>query len=274
VPSREDVAAWFQRFGITGVVFESGDTFEGLDESTTGSSTGQVGVAISSNGSDDQGVDYQGIDVVPTSFSTDGSGNVVGVEFSSGTTVQVNVGTPVESGVESDLGVSWGRWEGPNPGDFTVNGAPAERGNLAFAITDNLTEPTTLASLNGTLDYGNPVGPKPFDTAGAPWTVDALSLGVNFDLENVTLNQFDLTPDGGGLGLSFDSGDPLSGVTLDLQQNGLSLVVTNPGGGAVFVGRFVGGAADGMIVAFQANSNQGPQINGTKILTQEVFVVP
>lgn len=255
LPSREEAAEWFESLGITGVIFESGDTFEGGGGPATGVSGALAAFSPSA------GV---GIGAFPAggNFTTDGSGNLDGVQFPSGPIVQVTGATLDEAGIESDLGVAWGRWSG----GFDVDGSPAT-GNLAFAVSDNFTQPTTLASLNGSLTYGNPVGPQPFDDTGAAWAVDALSLGVDFDAVDITLNQFDLSPVAAGAGLSFtdlDVNDP--SVDLDLSANGLALSVVNSGGGAALIGRFVGGAADGLIVVFEANQTGGPQISGLKIL--------
>lgn len=259
LPSREEVAAWFQRLGITGVVFESGDAFEVAGDSTTGLG----GVAVTARGLVGGEIQFSGFEFFPEGgdFTTDGSGNVDGVQFSNGTDVQVTGAKLVESGFESDLGVGWGRWSG----DFTVNGSDPATGNLAFAVTDNFTEPTALASLSGTLNYGNPTGPQPFDTDGNLWAVDALSLGVDFDAVDVTLNQFDLSNTSLGASLSFT--DTLE-ANLDLSANSLVLTTASVDGGATLFGRFVGGAADGMIVVFEVNPSQLRVINGTKILRQ------
>lgn len=260
LPSREEAAEILQSLGITGVVFESGDTFEAEGESTTGLG----GAAVTANGLDGQSAPYNGFEFFPPSgnFSTDDSGNVDGVQFSNDTNVQVTSATLDELDFESDLGVAWGRWSG----GFNVNGSPAT-GNLAFAATDNFTEPTTLASLNGTLDYGNPVGPQAFDNNGGLWTVDALSLGVDFDAVDITLNQFDLSNTTLGA-LSFTNTDT---ANLDLSGNGLALTTTSQAGGAAIIGSFVGGAAEGMIVVFTVNPlllQTVDSINGTKILRQ------
>jgi len=271
LPTRDDVAEWFRRFGITGVIFESGDTFDAEEESTTTptTTTGLAGAAITASGVDNQAAPFFGSEFFPEggNFTTDGSGNVDGVQFSSsGPNVQVTGATLVESGVESDLGVSWGRWEGLSPGELTADGNPAT-GNLAFAATDNFTEPTTVASLSGTLNYGNPTGPQPFDNLGKLWTVDALSLGVDFDAGDVIVNQFELSR-GQIVTLSLDT--VVSGSS-PVTSDGIGFSVTGANGGAGVIGRFLGGAAEGLLVIFQANDTgvTGATINGTKILRKQ-----
>jgi len=254
LPSREEAAAWLRSAGITGVVFESGDTFTAGGGSSTG--IGGAAVAFSAGGA---------IEFFPAggAFTTDGSGNVNGAQFSGGgPDVQVTTANLDESGIETDLGISWGRWSG----GFDVGGVPVTGQNMAFAVTDNFTQPTTLGSLSGTINYSNPVGPSAFDGSGALWAVDALSLGVDFGAGDFTVNQFSLN-DGVGVTIDFDNTSTPSGEVLDLANNQLELRLLNISGDfAEIRGRFVGGAAEGMIVVFQVNEFLNRQITGTKIL--------
>lgn len=188
------------------------------------------------------------------------SGAVIGAKFKSGLNIAVAGATLDESGTVPGLNVGWGRWNGT----FVVNGNPAV-GNLAFAISNNLTRPARLAGLTGKFNYGSPQGPAAFDQGNVLWTVNALDLAVDFDALAVGLNQFDLS-ETGGQRLSFTSTDKCN-CNLDIANNVVRLGVTNAGGGTIIDGRFVGTNGEGMIVDFVVKDADTPtQVTGTKVL--------
>jgi len=237
-------------------IFEASDTFIASDEGTV---TNISGAAITASTSTQNGLEF-----FPEggAFNTDGSGNVDEVQFTNGPLVQLSGSSTLqESGSVQGLGVQWGRWE---DGLLVDGGAPVA-GNLAFATTSNFTDPTTLASLSGSFNYSNPVGPSAFDTTNLLWTVDALSVGVDFGAGDLVLNQFDLSPVS-GIGMSFVDGD-VFGEDLQVNNNSIEIRAMNGVGDfAEIRGQFVGAAAEGMIVILFADQNNGPEVTGTQVL--------
>lgn len=198
------------------------------------------------------------------SYDTDPQGRIIAAELLSGdSSVQVASAQLLDVGTLDDLGVGWGRWEG----DFLVNGSPAT-GNLAFTVSDNLTDPEFLGSLTGSFDYNLAGGPSAFEPNGDLWAIEALSLNVEFSLTKtpVTLNTFELTDS--QQTISFDSAD--SGTsTLEVTNNVLTLNGSNGIESFALEGQFVGVEAGGLIVVFSVSEVEGTlSITGTSILAK------
>lgn len=247
-------------------VFEVGDQFEG------DAVTGLGGASVAAAGNDGQ-APFRDAQVYKEdgAFGTEADGNVDQATFDdsllgSSSTINVDQADLKDTGSIDSLGVSWGRWEG----DFS-DGAATFSGNVAFTVTDNLTEPSTLGGLSGALDYALAGGPSAFDVNENIWTVDALSLNVDFDAMVVGLNQFQVSSTQARSVLAFDDSDPVGSRFLDTDNNKLGITIDGASfEGVQISGQFVGINAEGMIVVFAASdSDRVHEVTGTSILQQQ-----
>lgn len=243
-------------------VFEAGDLFDEAEVKEEVEVTGLVGAGVVAEWSGNTAAELFSDD---TSFTTDGDGAVDSATFTSGeTTIKVSGANLEDTGAIEDLGVGWGRWNGA----LEVNNEP-ESGNMAFTVTDNLTEPTRLGELSGTLGYALAGGPKALDNQGGLWTVGQLGLTVDFEptrLNPVELNTFEITNSSGTIAATFGITDD---STVDTVNNEIFLAYSNvQGSSGTMTGQFVGLDADGMIVVFAFDSNQTGPVVGTSVLEQ------
>lgn len=244
--------------------FEAGDEFDavtGLFTTGVAAATDDGSSASAQLFGDENNIVRNNDDQIVEANFTEGSSWVV----------DTGIATLAESGTHSELAVTWGRWTGTDA--FFVDGQTAS-GNLAFTVTDNITEPDTLGGLSGNLDYVFAEGPSAFDSFGGLWTVDSLSLNIDFDATAVDLNRFALAQGGQTL-LILDS-NHVTNQNLDLVNNGIVVDASDSqvGDSASITGRFVGTDAGGIIVTFTAVDNFESTIVGTSVLEQGDFIQP
>lgn len=258
--------------GTPGTVFESGDLFESVGEITGVGAAGAAsagflrGAGYLNAQTFDQRGPFQANDQVQMTGASLDSAMLFGF---SAFDIGLNGATLAESDVMPDLSVGWGRWEGGLTHTSTTNSLGATTGNLAYTITNNLTLPTRLASLAGTLNYNLAGGPSAFDTSGDLWRVNTLSLNVTFDGQpEVGLNRFILSSRGDVVRFLRGDGSP---VDIDIAGNRfqLPLLNDNQDTGAI-AGRFVGVNGEGAIVVFGIERNEDrDKIVGTKVLRKQ-----
>lgn len=250
-----------------GTVFESGDLFESVSEITGlgGAGTSSAGFAGVSAYLNAELFDQRGPFQVNDQVQLIGAmlDNDLSPNFRT-SDIGLSGARLVEADVMPELSVGWGRWEG----DLVHGSLGPATGNLAYTVTNNLTAPSTLANLSGTLNYNLAAGPRAFDTNGDLWRVTALSVRVNFSGQGaVGLNRFALSSSGDRV--VFSSGDANS--VMEIARNRFRLDLKNGNGDEGGIdGRFVGVNAEGAIVVFGVEQFQArDKIVGTKVLRKQ-----
>jgi len=181
-----------------------------------------------------------GLAAFPGSNSTaflDADGRITRVEFDNPDagqeSIEVSDATHVAGGEIPSLSARWGRWDGVVDVTNSDTSATVD-GSFMYAYSTDPTTSTQLGKLSGTATYQLAGGPQAVGTSGDLWTVDTLSMGVDFTQQTVT----------GSIAMSDGA------TTLNVSQTGGSL---DPDLGVIYLGNLSGSWTDGASGTGMAN---------------------
>jgi hypothetical protein len=186
-------------------------------------------------------------EVTNMSFTDDDTGETVAFE-ATGTSAQ-------DAQSASDLGVHWGRWA---EGDYNVTRdgeTVTTHGDFHYAYVDQLTTTGQLESLEGQVTYNFADGTTPTDHNGDAWTLQNLSMDVDFNigqiqgadlaLEDASGSRFELSED-------FSvSARPVFFVPLEGSFDHADGAVATTDAEGVLSGQFAGDQAEGAAVVYR-----------------------
>lgn len=191
----------------------------------------------------------------------DGKGSITGVELTDGSgnvvqTVDTTGSELVESGRVDALDLRWGRWAGDisieRDGDVDIID-----GGMPYAYSTN---PTTSGEVNALTNpsatYSLAAAPDAVDGNGNTWSVDTLSLGVDFTSQQITASQLALSRGSASIDVNAASSAPVSLTAGSSGPQIFAFTMDDTGAGgndsAQVSGHFVGDAAEGAVMSFEA----------------------